>query len=56
MEGIDRHSVTDAFCMHSLPCLGSLCCVVFLGKTLNSHSASLYSSVQRGASEFVAGE
>ena len=30
-------------------------CVVFLGKTLNSHSASLHPGVQMGTSEFNAG-
>jgi len=30
-------------------------CVVFLGKTLYSHSASLYPGVQMGTSEFNAG-
>ena len=31
-------------------------CVVFLGKTLNSHSASLHPGVQMGTSEFNAGD
>jgi len=36
--------------------LASLCaCVVFLGKTLYSHSASLHPGVQMGTSEFNAG-
>ena len=30
-------------------------CVVFMGKTLYSHSASLHSGVQMGAGEFNAG-
>ena len=30
-------------------------CVVFLGKTLNSHSASLHPSVKMGTGEFNAG-
>ena len=30
-------------------------CVVFLGKTLNSHSASLHPGVQMGTGEFNAG-
>ena len=30
-------------------------CVVFLGKTLNSHSASLHPGVQMGTGEFKAG-
>ena len=30
-------------------------CVVFLDKTLNSHSASLHSGVQMGAGDFNAG-
>ena len=30
-------------------------CVVFLGKTVNSHSASLHPGVQMGAAEFNAG-
>ena len=30
-------------------------CVVFLGKTLNSHSASLYPGVLMGTGEFTAG-
>ena len=30
-------------------------CVVFLGKTLNSHSASLHPGVQMGTDEFNAG-
>ena len=30
-------------------------CVVFLGKTLNSHSASLHPGVQMGTGEFSAG-
>ena len=33
------------------PWLGSLCCVVFLGKTLYFHSASLYPGVQMGTSK-----
>ena len=30
-------------------------CVVFLGKTLYSHSASLYSGVQMGTSKYAEG-
>ena len=30
-------------------------CVVFLGKTLNSHSASLHPGVQMGTGERIAG-
>ena len=30
-------------------------CVVFLGKPLNTHSASLHPSVQMGTGEFTAG-
>ena len=34
---------------------GRVHCVVFLGKTLYSHSASLHPGVQMGTSEFNAG-
>ncbi len=30
-------------------------CIAFLGKTLNSHSASLHPGVQMGTGEFTAG-
>ena len=30
-------------------------CVVFLGKTLNSHGASLHSDMQKGTGEFDTG-
>jgi len=34
---------------------GRVHCVVFLGKTLNSHSASLHQGVEMGTGEFNAG-
>ena len=37
------------------PWPGSLCCVVFLGKTLYSHSASLHPGVQMGTSKCAGG-